>query len=146
MSEANYDVCVIGSGAAGGVIAKELCEGGAKVILLEAGESVPSPKFRTHFWQYERRMRGPPRQKQEPFYPADIQNTMYPNCDGVRRQNDRRTTLCSGRLSPWQVSNLRQVEASSRHISGNSRRCSRGMSQHRDRASEQVRNILPKYG
>lgn len=27
-----YDVCVIGSGAAGGVMAKELCEGGAKVI------------------------------------------------------------------------------------------------------------------
>ena len=25
-----YDACVIGSGAAGGVIAKELCEGGAQ--------------------------------------------------------------------------------------------------------------------
>ncbi len=40
-----YDVCVIGSGAAGGVIAKELCEGGAKVIMLEAGREVPLGKF-----------------------------------------------------------------------------------------------------
>ncbi len=30
-------VCIIGSGEAGGVMAKELSEGGAKVILLEAG-------------------------------------------------------------------------------------------------------------
>jgi choline dehydrogenase-like flavoprotein len=32
-----FDVCIIGSGAAGGVMAKELCEGGAKVVMLEAG-------------------------------------------------------------------------------------------------------------
>lgn len=36
-----FDVCVIGSGAAGSVMAKELCEGGARVIMLEAGKEVP---------------------------------------------------------------------------------------------------------
>lgn len=46
MAQLSYDVCVMGSGAAGGVMAKELCEGGAKVILLEAGQSVPPAKFR----------------------------------------------------------------------------------------------------
>jgi choline dehydrogenase-like flavoprotein len=32
-----YDVCVIGSGPAGGVLAKELAEAGAKIALVEAG-------------------------------------------------------------------------------------------------------------
>ena len=46
-----YDVCVIGSGAAGGVMAKELCEGGAKVLMLEAGRNydplTETPMFHT---------------------------------------------------------------------------------------------------
>ena len=41
----SYDVCVIGSGAAGGVMAKELCEGGAQVMMLEAGEELPLLAF-----------------------------------------------------------------------------------------------------
>src|SRR2546429_9431568 len=53
-----YDACVIGSGAAGGVIAKELCEGGAKVIMLEAGREVPLGKFLSHKWPYELPYRG----------------------------------------------------------------------------------------
>src|SRR5436190_1088365 len=32
-----FDVCVIGSGPAGGVLSKELAEAGAKVALVEAG-------------------------------------------------------------------------------------------------------------
>ncbi len=36
-----FDVCVIGSGPAGGFVAKELTEAGAKVPLLEAGAEVP---------------------------------------------------------------------------------------------------------
>ena len=51
------DVCVIGSGAGGGVIAKELGEKGMKVVLLEAGRrfeplqdytAPASPDFETH--------------------------------------------------------------------------------------------------
>jgi flavin-dependent dehydrogenase len=32
-----YDVCVIGSGPAGGVLSLQLAEAGAKVALVEAG-------------------------------------------------------------------------------------------------------------
>src|SRR5579883_2698518 len=53
-----YDVCVIGSGAAGGVVAKELAEGGAKVSMLEAGQEVPPSRFLSHRWPYELPYRG----------------------------------------------------------------------------------------
>jgi choline dehydrogenase-like flavoprotein len=53
-----YDACVIGSGAAGGVMAKELCEAGAKVILLEAGQKVAPSQFRSHCWPYDMEFRG----------------------------------------------------------------------------------------
>ena len=36
-SQTPYDVRVIGSGAAGGIMAKELAEAGAETILIEAG-------------------------------------------------------------------------------------------------------------
>ncbi|MEJ4087707.1 GMC family oxidoreductase [Galbibacter orientalis] len=40
-SNLNYDAIVIGSGITGGWAAKELCEGGLKVLLLERGKDVP---------------------------------------------------------------------------------------------------------
>ncbi len=43
------DVCIIGSGAGGAVVAKELAEAGASVILLEAGE----PHEPSSFSRYE---------------------------------------------------------------------------------------------
>ncbi|MCI0539914.1 MAG: FAD-dependent monooxygenase, partial [Verrucomicrobiales bacterium] len=49
-----YDVCVVGSGAAGGVVAKELSERGASVALLEAGKWVdPASDFLGHTMPYE---------------------------------------------------------------------------------------------
>ena len=42
-SQKTYDVCVIGSGAGGGMAAKILTEGGMSVVLLEAGPPVNPP-------------------------------------------------------------------------------------------------------
>ena len=44
-----YDVCVVGSGAAGGVVAMQLAEKGASVVVLEAGKWVdPAKDFYSH--------------------------------------------------------------------------------------------------
>jgi choline dehydrogenase-like flavoprotein len=63
-----FDVCIIGSGAAGGVMAKELCESGAKVIMLEAGRKIPNWELLSHKWPYNLPYRGLRNEKQAPFY------------------------------------------------------------------------------
>jgi choline dehydrogenase-like flavoprotein len=54
-----YDVCVIGSGAGGGMAAKILTEGGLSVVLLEAGGPVnPEKDYKMFMWPYELAHRG----------------------------------------------------------------------------------------
>jgi len=53
-----FDVCVIGSGAAGGIAAKELTEAGARVVVLERGDWVSPSRFRTHALPYQFPFRG----------------------------------------------------------------------------------------
>ncbi|MGA2427658.1 MAG: GMC family oxidoreductase [Candidatus Acidiferrum sp.] len=54
-----YDVCIVGSGAAGGAAAKVLTEGGADVVMLEAGPPLnPSKDFKEHLWPYDLPHRG----------------------------------------------------------------------------------------
>jgi choline dehydrogenase-like flavoprotein len=58
-SPKTYDVCVIGSGAGGGMAAKILTEGGLTVALIEAGPSVdPEKDFKMFAWPYDLPHRG----------------------------------------------------------------------------------------
>ena len=54
-----YDVCIIGSGAAGGTAAKVLTEGGLNVVMLEAGPPLhPESDYKEHVWPYQLPHRG----------------------------------------------------------------------------------------
>ncbi len=58
-TEKRFDAIVVGSGASGGWAAKQLCEGGMEVLMLEAGPArVPERDFTEHVWPYEMRYRG----------------------------------------------------------------------------------------
>jgi choline dehydrogenase-like flavoprotein len=58
-SQKVYDVCIIGSGAAGGGAAKVLTEGGLEVVMLEAGPLLdPAKHFSEHKWPYQLPHRG----------------------------------------------------------------------------------------
>ena len=53
-----YDVCIVGSGASGGIAAKELTEKGLRVVVLEAGNWVSPARFKTHIVPWELPFRG----------------------------------------------------------------------------------------
>jgi choline dehydrogenase-like flavoprotein len=54
-----YDVCVIGSGASGGIAVHVLTQAGLDIVLLEAGPKVnPEMDFKQHVWPYELPARG----------------------------------------------------------------------------------------
>ena len=54
-----YDAIVVGSGASGGWVAKELCESGLRVLMLEAGPPrIPTKDFTEHVWAYQLKYRG----------------------------------------------------------------------------------------
>jgi glucoside 3-dehydrogenase (cytochrome c) catalytic subunit len=54
-----FDAVVIGSGASGGWVAKELTEQGVEVLMLEAGPPrIPTRDFTEHVWPYQLKFRG----------------------------------------------------------------------------------------
>jgi len=58
-SAKQFDVCIIGSGAGGGMAAKILAEGGLDCVLLEAGPDLhPEKDFKMLMWPYELPHRG----------------------------------------------------------------------------------------
>jgi choline dehydrogenase-like flavoprotein len=111
-----YDACVIGSGAAGGVMGKELCEAGAKVILLEAGQKVAPSQFRSHCWPYDMEFRGLRGEKQDPFYPTDLKDSIrFEDSDsGVGVDRIR---VVGGRTLHWNAVVLRYAAADFRERS-----------------------------
>lgn len=56
LQQEHADVCVIGSGAGGAVVAKELAEAGLSVIILEAGENHDSTTFGSYEPEMLRRL------------------------------------------------------------------------------------------
>ncbi len=57
-SNKTYDVCIVGSGAGGGMAAKVLTEAGADVIMLEAGPFFDSAEGDMFKWPYQSPRRG----------------------------------------------------------------------------------------
>jgi choline dehydrogenase-like flavoprotein len=86
-----YDAIVVGSGASGGWVAKELTEKGVEVLMLEAGPPrVPARDFTEHIWPYQLKYRGFGNQKKL-LAEQPVQRLCYA-CDDYSRQffvNDR---------------------------------------------------------
>ena len=54
-----HDVLIVGSGASGGWVAKEMAERGLSVLMLEAGPPrIPTRDFTEHVWPYQLKFRG----------------------------------------------------------------------------------------
>ncbi|HZS07721.1 MAG TPA: GMC family oxidoreductase [Blastocatellia bacterium] len=99
-----YDVCVIGSGAAGGVMVKELTAAGADTILLEAGAKASLEDLMIHDWPYQLPKRGFGLFKQASLYPDNISREI--EYHGDRISVDRIRTL-GGRTFHWNAACLR---------------------------------------
>src|SRR5213078_3430438 len=104
-----FDVCVIGSGPAGGVLSKELAEAGAKVALVEAGRTMLPEDFQYHAWPYQLPYRGTRKPGTPPAaYPKEVTEAIrYDDCDNIRVDRIRPV---GGRNIHWNAVCLRFAE------------------------------------
>lgn len=99
-----FDVCVIGSGPAGGVLSKELAESGAKVALVDAGRLLQPKEFNFHAWPYE----FPKRVKPSPGYPREVTEAIhFQDCDRIFIDRIR---AVGGRSIHWNANCFRFAE------------------------------------
>ena len=112
MAREIFDVCVIGSGAAGGTLAGQLAERGARVALIEAGGYRDPAKLRTHAWPYD--------QVRPPVIP---EVTTDPEREPVEYAGDTisvgRGRVLGGRTTHWNAVALRFSEDDFREWSVN---------------------------
>src|SRR5205807_6085189 len=105
MSAELFDVCVIGSGPAGGVLSKELAERGAKVALVEAGRQMTPEDFHFHSWPYDFPKRHKP---PEASYPPEVKSAIrYEDCDNIAVDRIR---AVGGRSIHWNAACFRFAE------------------------------------
>lgn len=111
-SPEEYDVCIVGSGAGGGMAAHELTKAGANVIMLEAGGWFDSEDFAMFTWPYESPRRGASTRLQ-PFgeFDAcfggwDIEGEPYSTTEGTTFDWFRGRML-GGRTNHWGRISLR---------------------------------------
>lgn len=107
-----YDVCIVGSGAGGGMAAHELTKAGANVVMLEAGGWFDSQDFAMFTWPYESPRRGASTRLQ-PFgeFDAcfggwDIEGEPYTTTEGTKFDWFRARML-GGRTNHWGRISLR---------------------------------------
>ena len=71
-----YDAIIVGSGISGGWAAKELCEKGLKVLMLERGRNVEHikdyPTATKDPWEFKHRLTLSPEDKRNSLYKAVI--------------------------------------------------------------------------
>jgi choline dehydrogenase-like flavoprotein len=99
-----YDVCVIGSGPAGGVLSKELAESGAKVALIEAGRQLSYKDFHFHSMPFD----FPKRVRPEPGYSKEVVESIhYEDSDHVSMDRIR---VVGGRSIHWNAGCFRWAD------------------------------------
>jgi choline dehydrogenase-like flavoprotein len=86
-----YDAIVVGSGMTGGFAAKELCERGLRVLVLERGPALEHGRYPTEFtqpWEFSNRGRGD-RPLYESDYPIQSRNYAFGEATQHLFVNDR---------------------------------------------------------